>query len=63
MSSELKCIFKLLLIKDVLPFTKPVRHLRTFEDLCRYFLFPFLLITGEQPNKNIEDKGEEHESS
>lgn len=45
---ELKSILKLLIVKDVLPPFLPIRNIRTFENLCKYFLFPFLLITSEQ---------------
>jgi hypothetical protein len=44
---ELKSILKLLIVKDVLPPNTPIRNIRTFENLCKYFIFPFLLITNE----------------
>ena len=42
---EIKSIFKLLIVKDVLPPTVPIKNVRTFQDVCKYFVFPFMLTT------------------
>lgn len=54
---ELKSILKLLIVKDVLPPFVPIRNIRTFENLCKYFLFPFLLITNEQKTPSHQEEG------
>jgi hypothetical protein len=41
---EIKSIFKLLIFKDVLPPHLPLRNVRTFSDLCRYLIFPFMNV-------------------
>ena len=52
---ELRGILKLLIVKDVLPPILPIRNIRTFENMCKYFLFPFLLITNEQKTPASKD--------
>jgi hypothetical protein len=52
---------KILVVKEVLPFYKPISHIRRFEDLCKYLLFPFmhLYIPKESLNNENEPKNEE----
>ena len=59
---EIKIIFKLLIVKDVLPPTQPIRNVRTFQDLCRYFIFPFMLTTVTD-NSGRKDEGDGESSS
>ena len=51
---ELKSILKLLIVKDVLPPKVPIRNIRNFENLCKYFIFPFLLITAEAKTPGVD---------
>jgi hypothetical protein len=37
-------IFKVLVTQEVLPSYMLMKHIRTFEDICRYILFPFLQL-------------------
>ena len=49
---EMKCILKLLIIKDILPPFIPIKNIRNFNDICRYFIFPFMLMTSEQKDND-----------
>ena len=44
---ELKSILKILIVKDILPAFLPLKNIRTFPDLCRYLVFPFMLTTSD----------------
>jgi hypothetical protein len=42
---EINSIFKLLIVKDVLAPILPIKNIRSFSDICRFFIFPFMLTT------------------
>jgi hypothetical protein len=42
---EINSIFKLLIVKDVLAPILPIKNIRSFADICRFFIFPFMLTT------------------
>eukprot|EP00347_Sterkiella_histriomuscorum_P005987 403354508 len=44
---EMRSILNLIIVKDVLPPFLPIKNIRTFTDICKYFIFPFLLTTSE----------------
>jgi hypothetical protein len=60
---EMKSIFKLLLVKDVLPSFLPIRNIRTFKELCRYFIFPFMLLASEKSNEDGSNSNQVSPSS
>jgi len=42
---EMKSILNLIIVKDVLPPFLPIKNIRSFTDICKYFIFPFILTT------------------
>ena len=56
---EMKSILNLIIVRDVLPPYLPIKNIRTFQDICKYFLFPFMLTTSENKNSVVvgEDPG------
>ena len=44
---EMRSILNLIIVKDVLPPFLPIKNIRTFTDICKYFIFPFILTTPE----------------
>ena len=49
---EMKSILNLLIVKDILPPFLPIKNIRTFTDICKYFIFPFMLTLPE--NKTLD---------
>jgi hypothetical protein len=39
---ELQSLFKVQIKRDVLPPSIPMKNVRTFVDMCRFFFFPFM---------------------
>lgn len=56
---EIKTIMKTLNVKEVLPSYRSIRHIRSFEQLCKYILFPFmqLFIPADQAEKIERELG------
>lgn len=48
---------KILMTKEVLPASKPISHIRSFSDVCRYILFPFMKLYV--PKDTHEDQSAE----
>jgi hypothetical protein len=44
---EMKSILNLIIVKDIAPPTLPIQNVRTFPDICKYFIFPFILTIPE----------------
>ena len=46
---ELESLLKILNVKDVLPPYITISHIRTFSEMCKYLIFPFmqLFVPGE----------------
>ena len=41
---EVKTIMKTINIKEVLPSYRSISHIRSFEQLCKYLIFPFMQL-------------------
>ena len=39
-------MLKYQIVRDTLPKSKPLRHIRTFEEFCKICMFPFVEIVG-----------------
>jgi hypothetical protein len=56
---ELKSVQKLIVVKDVLPHAQPIKSIRNFINVCKYFLFPFVQITqGDGAEESEADQSE-----
>ena len=54
---ELESILKILVIKDVLPSYVTLSHIRSFKDLCKYLLFPFLHVITPHDASQLKGEG------
>lgn len=45
---ELKSLLNLIIVKDVLPPSLPIKNIRSFSDICKYLIFPFVLTTSSE---------------
>ena len=52
---ELDAIMKIMVIKDVLPPYVSINHIRTFEEMCKYILFPFMQLFIPSSGSNYDD--------
>ena len=52
--NELESIMKILMAKEVLPASRPISHIRSFEHVCQYLLFPFMKLY--MPKESHEDQ-------
>jgi hypothetical protein len=59
---EINSIFNLLMVRDVLPSNLPVKNVRTFADICKFFVFPFMLTTIVPENTNPLQKDDSSNS-
>jgi hypothetical protein len=50
-------MLKYSVVRDTLPKTKPLRHVRTFQDFCKFCIFPFVDIIAPEENPQ-----QDHES-
>lgn len=48
-------LLKLMVVKDVLPNKNPFKNVTTFEDFCRFFVFPFIQIGDPDEEENIPE--------
>jgi len=44
----LSTLLKYMIVRDVLPKTQPLKHIKTFEDFCRVCVFPFLVFENNE---------------
>ena len=44
----LSTLLKYMIVRDVLPKTQPLKHIKTFEDFCRICVFPFLVFENNE---------------
>jgi len=44
---EMKNLLNIIIVKDLIPPFIPIKHIRTFSDMCKYFIFPFMATTSD----------------
>jgi len=59
---ELQTLFKVQIKRDVLPPSVPLKNIRTFIDMCRFFFFPFMGVqsTLSEGGSSPDQKRAEH---
>jgi hypothetical protein len=53
---ELQALLKIPMTKVVIPSYTSVFHIRSFEDLCKYVIFPFMQLYIPKAAKTTEDE-------
>jgi hypothetical protein len=52
---ELESLMKVLMTKEVLPPYVSISHIRSFEDMCKYLIFPFMQLYIPHENESSID--------
>jgi hypothetical protein len=53
---EINSILKLVVVKDVLPSTLPIKNVRSFAEICRHFIFPFISTSSSNASETVDDR-------
>jgi hypothetical protein len=48
----LSTLLKYMIVRDILPKDKPLKHIKTFEDFCNTCIFPFLVFESGEDNES-----------
>jgi len=53
--SVLEGICKLIIVREVLPYSTPLKLIKSFAEFCRICIFPFLLFLGPEDESRISE--------
>jgi hypothetical protein len=53
--SVLEGICKLIIVREVLPYSTPLKLIKTFADFCKICIFPFLMFLGPEDESRMSE--------